>query len=372
MSGAERKIPFVDLAAQVRSLRPEIDRAITGCVDRCDFIRGEPVTRFEAEFAAWLGVSHCVGCANGTDALELMLEAVGIGPGDEVIVPALTWIATAEAVSRVGAAPVFVEVDPVFYHLDVGKTEAAITARTRALLPVHLYGQAADLPELRKLADAHGLLLLEDAAQAHGATIGGARAGTIGEAAVFSFYPGKNLGAFGDAGCVVTNDAELAGRVRETANHGQAGRKHLHRRIGRNSRLDTLQAAVLSVKLPHLDAWNAARRERATWYDDLLADSAVTAPACRPGAEHVYHLYVVQHPDRDGLRDHLARAGVGTAVHYPVPLPLTPAYAVGEEAAENWGEARRLQDRILSLPIYPELDRESVDWITGRIESFGR
>ncbi|MEN8151345.1 MAG: DegT/DnrJ/EryC1/StrS family aminotransferase [Planctomycetota bacterium] len=370
MRNEPRSIPFVDLAAQMRPLRAEIDRAIAGCIDGCRFIGGEPVARFEEEFAAWLGVDHCVGCANGTDALELMLAAFDIGLGDEVVVPALTWISTAEAVSRVGATPVFVEVDPVYFHLDAGAAEAAITPRTKALLPVHLYGQAADLPELRKLADAHGLRLLEDAAQAHGAAIDGAKAGTVGHAAAFSFYPGKNLGALGDAGCVVTNDPEAAARVRRLANHGQAGEKHVHRVVGRNSRLDAVQAAVLSVKLPHVDGWNAARRERAAWYAGRLADSTVTLPVARPGAEHVWHLYVIRHPDRDGLRDHLAKAGVSTAVHYPTPLPLTPAYAAAAGPAESWAAARRLQGRILSLPMYPELDRESVGIVADAIESF--
>jgi dTDP-4-amino-4,6-dideoxygalactose transaminase len=363
------KIPFVDLHAQYLAHREEIDRAIAGIIEQTAFIGGEAVQRFERDFATDYGIEHCVSCANGTDAIYIALKMLGIGPGDEVITTAHSWISTSEAVSQTGAVPIFVDVDQ-FYMLDLAQVERAITPRTRALIPVHLYGQAVDMTAAVDLCKRHGLRLLEDCAQAHYATWRGQRVGTFGDVATFSFYPGKNLGAYGDAGAIVTHDAQLAERMRMYANHG-ALRKHDHRMEGINSRLDGLQAAVLSAKLPHIHDWTRARQQVAAWYEKYLAPlSGIERPRVREGATHVWHLYVIQHDERDALARHLGVHGVQTAVHYPVALPLMAAYAQRGFRVEHFARAARNQDRILSLPIYPEMSEDMVRHVAETISEF--
>lgn len=363
------KVPFVDLHAQYLAHRGSIDAAIAGIIERTAFIGGEAVSRFEAAYAEHYGIAHCVSCANGTDAIYIALKMMGIGPGDEVITTAHSWISSSEAVSQAGATPVFVDVDE-FYTIDAAKIEAAITPRTKLLIPVHLYGQACAMGPIMEIAGRHGLRVLEDCAQAHYAQWGEQRIGTFGDVATFSFYPGKNLGAYGDAGAIVTRDAALAEKMRMYANHGQL-KKHEHRIEGINSRLDALQAAILSAKLPHILDWTARRQQVAAWYGEALAGIAgIDLPRVRDGGTHVYHLYVIQHADRDGLAAHLAERGIQTAVHYPTALPLLQCYASRGFTAAQFPRAARNQSRILSLPMYPEMTREMVQHVADSIAAF--
>jgi dTDP-4-amino-4,6-dideoxygalactose transaminase len=356
------RVPLTDLAAAAREIWPEVLDELTGTMLGGRYIGGPAVTRFEDEWAAYCGTTHAVGTANGTDALQLALEALDVGPGDDVVVPANTFVATAEAVVRAGATPRFADVDARTLLLTPRTLERALTARTRAVVVVHLFGQMPDMDALSAVARRAGILLLEDAAQAHGATWRGGRAGTFGHAGCFSFYPGKNLGAFGDAGAVVTSDGNLAARIRTLADHGRsAASRDEHVVVGANSRLDAVQAIVLSAKLRHLEAWTRARRERAADYRRALHGSHVRPLAVHPGAGHVYHQVVVRVPERDRVRAALGAAGIETGVHYPVPCHLQPAFAawttghlpVSEQAA---GE-------ILSLPVSPYLGADSVDSI---------
>jgi dTDP-4-amino-4,6-dideoxygalactose transaminase len=356
-------VPLLDLRAQHQSIWPQLQAALDPVLHGAQFILGPAVERFEAHFAAFLGARHCVGLNNGTSALHMALLAAGIGPGDEVITTPATWISTSWAISYVGARPVFVDVDPITYNLDPHEVKKAITPRTRALLPVHLYGQAADLTRLGALADAHGLFLIEDAAQAHGAVHARRRVGTFGRAGCFSFYPGKNLGAFGEGGCVVTDDDEVARRVRRLRDHAQEGRHH-HVEIGYNTRMEGIQAAVLDAKLPHLQAWNAARARHARRYQELLADvRGLTLPRAVCPEGHVWHLFVVlvHGRDRDRLRQELADRGVATGVHYPTPVPFQPAYAHLGYRRGDFPVAEMLMERCLSLPMYPELTAAQVE-----------
>jgi dTDP-4-amino-4,6-dideoxygalactose transaminase len=363
------KIPFVDLSAQYAAHRSEFDAALAAVIARTAFIGGAPVAQFERDFAQAYGVRHCVACGNGTDAIYIALRMLGIGPGDEVITTAASWIATSETISQAGARPVFVDVDRHFI-LDVEQLERAITPRTRAVIPVHLYGQAAPMDRIAAICSARGLRLIEDCAQAHFAEWQGRRVGTFGDAATFSFYPGKNLGAWGDAGAIVTNDDALARRCRVFANHG-ALVKHQHEMEGINSRMDGLQAALLSAKLKHIDAWTAARRQVAAWYDQLLAGVGdVELPAVRAGASHVYHLYVIKTAARDALKSFLATRDIETAIHYPTALPLLPAYAYLGMTAQSVPVAAADQRRILSLPIYPEMTREMVAYVVDAVREF--
>src|SRR6185295_10132053 len=314
---------MVDLAAQYERIRGEVDEAIASVLRSTAFIKGEDCALFESEFAAWCGVRAACGVANGTDALTLCLRAYGVGPGDEVVTVANTFIATGEAILLNGARPVFVDVDPVTYTMDAAQVEAALTPRTKLIVPVHLYGHPADMTPILDVAARHGLPVLEDAAQAHGAEIGGKRAGTLGHAACFSFYPGKNLGAYGDAGAVVSNDGDFAARLRQIANHGGGTNKYDNVVLGTNSRLDTLQAAILRVKLRHLDTWNTERRERVAAYDRALAGvPGLTLPRERAGARSAWHLYTVRATDRGALQAALKDQGIPTAVHYPRPIHL--------------------------------------------------
>ena len=356
-------VPFLDLQAPYRELRGAIDGAMQRVLERGWYVLGEEVRGFEAEFAAYCGAAHCVGISNGLDALQLVLRAWGIGPGDEVIVPSHTFIATWLAVTYVGATPVPVEVDPATYNLDAALMEAAITPKTRALIAVHLYGQPADMSAIGAVAARHGLRVLEDAAQAQGARLHGRRAGALGHAAAWSFYPGKNLGALGDAGAVTTDDGELAERVRLLANYGSA-RKYEHVAQGMNARLDELQAAVLREKLPVLDAWNARRAQVADRYLQAFADGPLGLPTAAPGADPVWHLFVVRSTERDALQARLASAGVHTLVHYPTPPHRQPAYAEFAPEAlggDRWPLASRLASEVLSLPIGPHVTDEQVD-----------
>ncbi len=362
-------VPFVDLKAQYAALKPELDGAIQGVLARCDFILGKDVAAFEEEFARYCGVAHAIGVSTGTDALRLALLAAGIGPGDEVITAANTFIATTEAISQVGAAFRLVDVDTRTFNMEPGELDAAITPRTKAILPVHLYGQPADMDPILAVAQRHRLLVLEDACQAHGARYKGRRAGSMGDVAAFSFYPSKNLGAYGDAGAVTTNDPDLAQQVKFLHNHGQTS-KYEHVMEGYCNRLDTIQAAVLRVKLRHLDDWNARRRQVAAWYDERLADLPVVCPWVAEGVEHVYHLYVVRTERRDDLRAYLAERDIGTGLHYPIPLHLTEAYRDSGFRRGQFPVTERAAQEMLSLPMFAEMTESQVDEVADVIRGF--
>ncbi len=366
-----RDVPMVDLKAQYDRIRSEVDAALARVIESAAFIKGEDCALFESEFAAWCGAKAACGVANGTDALTLCLRAYGIGPGDEVVTVANTFIATGEAILLNGARPVFVDVDPITYTMDPAQVEAALTSRTKLILPVHLYGHPADMKPILEIAARHGLRVLEDAAQAHGAEIAGRRAGALGHAACFSFYPAKNLGAYGDAGMVVSNDAEFVALVRQIANHGGGTSKYDNVVLGTNSRLDTLQAAVLRVKLRHLEAWNRERRQRAEAYTRALSDApAVALPRERPGARSAWHLYTIRVADRDGLQAHLKAQGIGTAVHYPRPIHLQPSMTAAGGRAGMLPVSEALAREVLCLPLYPELPLEVVDRVAAEVKSY--
>lgn len=367
----KQSVPLVDLNAQYCAMRAEIDAAIQSVIARSAFIMGPDVREFEARFAEYCNASFAVGVASGTAALELTLRAYGIGAGDEVITSAHTFIATAEAISAVGARPVFVEIDPHTYNLAPEAVAAALTPATRALLPVHIYGQPADMDRLLDLAQSHNLIVIEDAAQAHGATWRGQRVGTLGHAACFSFYPGKNLGAYGDAGAVTTNDGRIAEMVSLLRNHGRHS-KYLHDIKGFGERIDTLQAAILSVKLQRLEAWTVARRRLAARYTELLADleGEIVLPHVHPAADPVWHLYVIRTQQRDALLSHLNQNGVGAGVHYPTPLHLQPAYADLGYQRGALPITEEVAGTCLSLPIYPEMTDAQQEYVVATIRTF--
>jgi len=363
-------VPFSNLQAQHEALRPELERVFSDLLKNCDFILGAPVAAFERQFADFIGVKHAVGVGNGLDALRLVLQAAGVGPGHEVILPANTFIATALAVSQTGATPVLVDCDPETFNIDVARIEGAITQRTRAILPVHLTGQSADLDPVLEIAARHGLRVIEDAAQAHGALYKNRPCGGIGWAGCFSFYPAKNLGAFGDGGMVTTNDDALAERLRQLRHYGQEAR-YVHVVQGCNSRLDTFHAAILSVKLKHLKDWNAARAAHAARYRELLAGVGdLVLQAESPWSTHVYHLFIIQTARRDALQKHLAAAGVDTIIHYPIPVHLQKAYADLGLGVGSFPAAERLAGRILSLPMFPELTEEQITAVANTIRRF--
>ena len=363
------KVPFVDLGAVHQPIMDELNQAIRGVIEKNDFILGDEVARFEKEFASYCGAGQAVGVDSGLSALELILRAYGIGLGDEVIVPAFTFIATAAAVTFAGAKPVFVDVDPFTYCIDVAQVEAAITPRTRAIIPVHLYGLPAEMDELRRLAELHALVVIEDACQAHGASYKGRKAGSLGHAAAFSFYPSKNLGAFGDGGIVVTNDSELADKIRTMRNCGQKT-KNVHELPPFNHRLDTLQAAILRTKLRFLDRWNESRRRIAREYDGLLENCAVVTPDSPLESRHVYHLYVVRSSQRDALQAHLREHGISSAVHYPTPVHLQPFYKDQGFRQGQLPVAERLGREVLSLPMYPFIPGEHLQFLAAIIQAF--
>jgi dTDP-4-amino-4,6-dideoxygalactose transaminase len=362
-------IPLVDLQAQYDGLRAEIDNAIQRVIDNSSFIMGPEVQDFEAAFARYLGVSEAVGVASGSAALQLALLACGIGPGDEVITTPHTFFATAEAISQVGATPVFADIQADTYNLDPELVENAITSRTRAIIPVHLYGQTADMHEIMAVARRHRLKVIEDAAQAHGATHYGRRAGGIGDLACFSFFPSKNLGCYGDGGMVTTADPELAARVRRLRDHGRTG-KYEHAEVGWAARLDGLQAAILGAKLPHLDECNDARRAAATRYNALLAGSDVIIPAERAYNCHVYYCYVIRTPKRDELFYELGARGIGAGIHYPIPLHLQPAYKPLGLLPGAFPVSEAAADSVLSLPMYPEITPEQQSVVASAIKAF--
>lgn len=362
-------VPFIDLRAQHRALRDELNQAIQRVMERCDFALGEDVARFEEEFAAFCGTRYAVGVDSGLSALELSLRAFGIGAGDEVILPAHTFIATAAAVTFAGARPVLVDVDPSTYNIDVSRIEAAITPRTRAIIPVHLYGLPAEMDAITALADKHGLTVIEDACQAHGATHKGRRTGSLGHAAAFSFYPTKNLGGCGDGGMLVTDDERVADWIRAARNCGQK-EKYLHELAPFNHRLDTLQAAILRVKLRYLEEWIEGRRRNAALYTELLAGSGVVTPVEPLDCVHVYHLYVVRTSQRDNLRAYLWEQGVGTGIHYPIPIHLQPVYADDGFHIGQFPVTERLCDEVLSLPMFPKMTAEQVQYVAAKVSEF--
>lgn len=353
------RVPYLDLKAQYASIRDEVLGALESVCESTRFAQGPPTQQFEQEFAAWCGTRHCVTVNSGTSALHLAMRCLDIGPGDEVITVPFTFIATAWAISYVGAKPVFVDIDPARRTMDPAKLEAAITPRTKAIMPVHLFGMPADMEPVLAIAQKHGIPVVEDAAQAHGARYRGQRVGGFGRLAAFSFYPGKNLGAYGEGGALVTNDSALAARARALREHG-ARQRYYHDEIGYNYRMDSFQAAVLGIKLKRLDAWTAARQERAARYTELLAGSNCRTPATFAGSECVWHCYVIEVDHRDEVRQRLADTGIDTAVHYPVPLHLQKAYASLGHKPGDFPLSERLAERCLSLPIYPELTNQQM------------
>ena len=360
-------IPLVDLNAQYHAYKSEFDAALAACLERTSFVGGPDHTALQHGFAEWCGGGHVALVGNGTDALYLALvELLGRGDGTgEIVTASHTFIATAEAITAAGYRPVFVDIDADTYLMDLDAVEAAISPNTRAVVPVHIYGQMLPMDCLMRIADAHGLIVLEDAAQAHGASWNGKKPGEWGHAACFSFYPGKNLGAWGDAGAVFSRNKDLIERIKMRANHGRLD-KYMHEQEGENSRLDGLQAAVLRVKLGHIDAWNEARRGVAAWYDELLAgQNAIQLPVTLAEAEHVFHLYVVQVDDRDQVQQALKQVGVSTGVHYPVPLHQQPAYRYLGYKQDEFPNTAKAAKRILSLPIFPELSREQAERVVS-------
>jgi dTDP-4-amino-4,6-dideoxygalactose transaminase len=375
---AAAPIPFLDLPAQHRALHEEILEAWSELLLNATFIGGRPVEEFEAKLAAYVGVEHAVGVGNGTDAIMLALLALGLEPGDEVITAANTFIATIEAIVHAGGKPVLVDVDPLTATIDPARIEAAITEQTRFIVPVHIYGQSAEMDQIMAIAAHHDLIVVEDNAQAIGARYHGRRTGSIGHAAAISFYPGKNLGGAGDGGAVTTDDAAVAGQIRVLANHGQSG-KHEHTAIGYNSRLDALQAAALSIKLSHLDGWNERRRQIAAQYGELLGATTLSLPTIASGNDHVFHLYVIRHPEREALARGLTEQRIGTGMHYPTPIHLmTPFLNLGAgpgsyPAAEDWA------GQLLSLPMGPTMTDDDVsaaaaalDKALGELDVFQR
>lgn len=365
------QVPFLDLKAQNRSIWSELQAALAPVMSEAQFILGPAVESFEKRFAEYVGVKHCVGLNNGTSALQMALLACDVGPGDEVITTPHTWISTSWAISYVGATPVYVDIDPGTYTITADQVERAITPRTRAILPVHLYGQAADLRPLCDLAGRHGLALIEDAAQAHGAIYSGRRVGSLGRVGCFSFYPGKNLGAFGEAGGIVTDDDAIARRIRCLRDHAQDGR-HNHVEIGFNTRMEGIQGAVLEVKLKHLDRWNAARARLARRYLELLADCpGIELPQVPRPEAHVWHLFVVlaRGIEREQLRRALAEQGIQTGVHYPTPVPFQPAYTHLGYVPGEFPVAEDVMQHCVSLPIFPEMSDEQLEHTARTLRS---
>lgn len=362
------KIPFVNLQAQYLTIKDEIDRAIADVIRQSAYIRGPYVEKFETEFARAVGLKHCVSCANGTDALYITMRGLGLKPGDEVITTAHSWISTSETITQAGGRVVFCDTDEETFTIDPRQIAAKITPRTVGIIPVHLYGQPADMDPIMELARKHNLWVIEDCAQAHMATYKGRLVGTFGNAATLSFYPGKNLGAYGDAGGIVTNDDKLADWCAIFARHGGKGD---HVMEGINSRMDGLQAAILSVKLPYLSRWTSERQRIAAQYDNLLAGVGdIMTPPVSPGRTHVYHLYVIRTARRDALRDHLAAAGVATVLNYPKALPFYPAYAYLGHKPSDFPVAYANQSQILSLPIFPEITEAQIRYMIECIHAY--
>jgi dTDP-4-amino-4,6-dideoxygalactose transaminase len=357
-------VPYLDLRAQYRPLRNEVLSALEEICASTAFAQGPATSEFEAKFAAYCGVDHCVSLNSGTSALHLALRCLDVGPGDEVVTVSMTFIATAWAISYVGATPVFVDIDPVRRTLNPNKLEAAITSRTKAIIPVHLYGMPAEIDRIMAIAERHGLPVIEDAAQAHGARYQGRRVGQFGQIACFSFYPSKNLGAYGEGGALITNDASIAYRARSLRDHAQSQR-YLHDEIGYNYRMDSFQGAVLSIKLKHLDDWNTARIDCARLYTESLKDSSYKLPAHISDSECVWHCYVIETPERDRVCAALQDVGIQSAVHYPVPIHLQKAYAHLDYRSGDLPVTEALCEHCLSLPIYPELSKEKISRVAS-------
>lgn len=365
-------IPISDTKQQYNNYKADFDGAVARVLEKSWFILGEEGTNFEGEFAQFLGVKQAIGVANGTDAIQLALRACGIGPGDEVITTPHTALFSLLAISQTGAKPVLVDIDPATGLMDVSQIEEKITAQTRAILPVHLYGQAVDMDVVLEIGRRYSLFVIEDSCQAHGTLYKGKRTGTLGHAGTYSFYPSKNLGAFGDGGAIVTNDAAIADILRQLRNGGQSER-YQHNLMGVNSRLDEIQAAILRVKLAHLESWNNARRERAALYNKLLANSWVELPVEKEYGQHIYHLYVIRagnRQERDGLQNFLKENGVGTGIHYPIPAHLQKAYAWLELPEGSFPQAEATADQILSLPMFPELPLEHVERVAALVKQY--
>lgn len=362
-------VPFVDLRAQYQTISNDVNSAVIDVMQSADFILGQAVTKFETAFSEFCETEHAVGVDSGYSALELIMRAYGIGPGDEVITAANTFIATALAISNCGATPVLADVDPDTFNIDPEQVNKAVTPHTKAIVPVHLYGQPADMDAINEIARKRNLVVIEDACQAHGARYKGRKAGSLGNAAAFSFYPGKNLGAYGDGGAVTTNNREVAEKVRLLRNLGQTVKYH-HAIKGYNRRLDTLQAAVLCVKLPELEKWNQRRRDAAFTYGAKLADLPLTLPIVEPNSEHVFHLYVVQCEKRSKLQAHLEQAGIATGLHYPIPIHLQPAYSDLGYIEGDFPITEQIARRNLSLPMYPELTDDSITHVSDTIRAF--
>jgi dTDP-4-amino-4,6-dideoxygalactose transaminase len=359
-------VPFVDLRAQYLPIRDEVNAAIQRVIDRCEFTLGSEVQAFEAEFAAYCEATHGIGVNTGTSALHLALLAAGIGPGDEVITVPFTFVATVSAVVYTGAVPVFVDIDPRSFTIDVAAIEAAVTERTKAILPVHLYGQPADMDPILDIARRRGLLVIEDACQAHGALYKGRRAGSLGDIGCFSFYPGKNLGAYGEGGMAVTDNAQYARTIRMLRDWG-AERKYEHVLKGYNFRMEGIQGAVLRVKLRYLEGWTAARRAAAARYDAAFAGSGVATPEVMPYAGHVHHLYVIRAPRRQAWQETLSALGIQTGIHYPTPVHLLPAFADLNHRRGEFPHAERAAAEVLSLPMFPELSGAQCDEVARAV-----
>lgn len=363
-------IPFVDLKKQYDSIRREVGAGIQGVLDNANFILGEPVAQFEAEFAGFCGTGHCIGVASGTDALHLALRAIEAGDGDEVITAANTFVATVLAISYVGARPVLVDADPATFLMDLERLEAAITPRTKAIIPVHLYGRMLDMERLRTIAKRHNVAVVEDACQAHGARWRGRKAGSLGTLGCFSFYPGKNLGAYGDGGAIVMSDESLYERLKMMRNYGSS-RKYHHDFIGYNSRLDSIQAAVLSAKLERLDAWNERRVRNAAMYNERLEGIGdLVLPEIGETGSHVFHLYVIRTKRRDELLAYLGDKGVQCGIHYPVPVYSLGAYSALGFSEKDFPVTEQCAGEILSLPMFAELEEEQIDTVTRRVREF--
>ena len=362
-------VPLVDLKAQYASIKPEMDAAIQRVLSHCGFIMGPEVKAFEDAFAVYCGTEQAVGVASGTAALHLSLLACSLGLGDEVITTPFTFFASGEAISQTGARPVFVDIDPFTYNIDPAQIEGAITPRTKAIMPVHLYGQPAEMDPILDVAHRHDLLVIEDAAQAHGAEYRGRRAGSVSDLACFSFYPSKNLGCYGDGGMIVGSDPELLARVRKLRDHGRIS-KYEHDELGWGYRLDALQAAILGVKLRHLDDWNEARRAHAARYNELFADTEVIRPTVLDHVKHIYHCYVIRTLCRDELVEHLKAEGIGVVIHYPLPLHLQPAYKELGHQLGDFPVSEACAEEVVSLPMYPELTDEQQQRVAEVVKAF--
>jgi dTDP-4-amino-4,6-dideoxygalactose transaminase len=362
-------LQMVDVVGQYRRIKPDVDAAVNAVLNSGQFILGPAVGEFECACAGYLGGRYATGCASGTDALQIALMALDVGPGDEVITTPFTFVATTETIVLLGARPVYVDIDPVTYNIDPARIAAAITPRTKAILPVHLYGQSVDMDAVMAVAEAHGIPVIEDAAQAFGASWKGRKVCTFGAISCISFFPSKNLGAFGDGGMVVTNDATLWEKMRTIASHGSRQR-YYHEILGVNSRLDTIQAAILHVKLKHLDAWNTARREAAARYTELLRGLPVTPPATAPGAEHIFHQYTIRTKHRDALAEALKAQKIPHAIYYPVPLHLQQAYGHLGGAPGQFPVTEQAAAEVLSLPMHTELTADQQEYVVAAVRSF--